>query len=41
MSQPYSAEELARRRANARRLAWLLAGAVLALYVVGLFIKRG
>lgn len=38
---PFSAEELARRRAGARRLAWLLGAVVLAIYVVGLFIKRG
>ncbi len=41
MSAPYSADELARRRAKARRLAWLLGGAVALLYLVGLFIKRG
>jgi len=35
-----SPEELARRRASSRRLAWALALAVLALYVAGLFFKR-
>jgi hypothetical protein len=38
---PFSDEELARRRAGARRLAWLLGAVVLAIYVVGLFVKRG
>lgn len=38
---PFSAEDLSRRRAGARRLAWLLGAIVLAIYVVGLFIKRG
>ncbi len=37
---PFAPEELARRRASARRLAWLLGAAVLALYLIGLFIKR-
>lgn len=32
--------ELARRRSAARRLAWLLGLVVVALYVIGLFIKR-
>jgi hypothetical protein len=32
--------ELAQRRRAARRLAWLLGLAVVALYVIGLFIKR-
>jgi len=32
--------ELTRRRRAARRLAWLLGLAVVALYVIGLFIKR-
>ena len=36
----FSADELARRRAASRRLGWLLGGFVLALYVIGLFIKR-
>lgn len=41
MSLPFTAEELARRRAKARRLAWWLAGAVALLYLVGFFVKRG
>jgi CHASE3 domain sensor protein len=40
INEAFSAEELARRRAAARRLAWLLGIAVLAIYLVGLFIKR-
>jgi hypothetical protein len=35
-----SPEEVARRRANARRLAWALGLAVLALYVAGMFFKH-
>jgi hypothetical protein len=41
VSTPFSEDELSRRRAGARRLAWLLGAVVLAIYVVGLFIKRG
>jgi hypothetical protein len=41
VSTPFSEDELSRRRANARRLAWLLGTVVLAIYVVGLFVKRG
>lgn len=37
----FSAEELARRRAGARSLAWLLGAIVAAIYVIGLFVKRG
>jgi len=33
-------EELARRRASARRVAWLLGAGVLLLYIVGFFVKR-
>lgn len=33
--------ELARRRATARRTAWLLGAVVLALYVIGFFVRRG
>ena len=40
MSPAFSATDLARRRAAARRLAWLLGAAVLAVYLIGLFIKR-
>ena len=41
MSEPFSADELARRRAKSRRLAWLLGGVVALLYLAGMFIKRG
>lgn len=33
-------EELARRRASARRMAWLIGAAVLILYIVGFFVRR-
>ena len=36
----FSSADLARRRSAARRLAWLLGLVVVALYVIGLFIKR-
>ncbi|HRE16164.1 MAG TPA: hypothetical protein PLW86_03730 [Rhodocyclaceae bacterium] len=36
----FTPEELARRRANSRRLAWVLAAIVLAIYAFGLFVKR-
>jgi hypothetical protein len=36
-----SEEELARRRAAAHRMAWAIGAAVLALYVIGFFFKRG
>jgi hypothetical protein len=35
-----SPEELARRRAGARRLAWVLGLAVFVLYALGMFFKR-
>ena len=35
-----SAEELAERRRAARKLAWILGAAVLALYIGGLFVSR-
>lgn len=38
--QTMSPEELARRRAGSRRLAWALGAAVLALYVAGFFFQR-
>ncbi|MDP2795150.1 MAG: hypothetical protein Q8O25_13930 [Sulfurisoma sp.] len=41
VSVPFSDEDLARRRASSRRLAWLIGAAVLALYVIGFFFKRG
>ena len=40
MKQGYSPEDLARRRAESRRLGWLLGGATLLLYGVGFFIQR-
>lgn len=40
MSAVFSDADLARRRAASRRLGWLLGAAVLALYLIGLFIKR-
>jgi len=36
----FAPEELARRRAASRRLAWALGAAVVALYLLGLFVKR-
>lgn len=36
----YSPDELARRSASSKRMAWLLGAAVLAIYLVGLFFKR-
>lgn len=36
----FTDDELARRRAAGRRLAWALGAAVLALYVIGFFIQR-
>jgi len=40
MNLPFSEEDLARRRTASRRLGWLLGAAVLAIYLIGLFIKR-
>jgi hypothetical protein len=40
MNLPFSEEDLARRRTASRRLGWLLAAAVAAIYLLGLFIKR-
>ncbi len=39
-SPAFPAADLERRRRAARRLGWLLGAAVLALYLIGLFIKR-
>jgi hypothetical protein len=33
----FTPEELARRRANGRRLAWVLGAVVLGLYIYGMF----
>jgi hypothetical protein len=38
--QPMHADDLARRRTNARRLGWVLGAIVIAVYVAGLFVKR-
>jgi hypothetical protein len=40
MDSSFSETELARRRTSARRMAWLIGAAVLALYVIGFFVKR-
>ncbi len=36
----FSEADIQRRRAASRRLGWLLGAAVLALYLIGLFVKR-
>ena len=40
MEQPFSNEDLEKRRASSRRFAWLIAAAALILYLIGLFIRR-
>lgn len=40
MDTAFAAADLARRRSAARRLAWGLAAAVLAIYLLGLLIER-
>lgn len=40
MTPTFTDADLARRRAASRRLAWLLGGVVLVIYLIGLFIKR-
>ena len=40
MDKNFSPDDIARRRSAARRLGWLLGAAALALYIIGLFIKR-
>jgi len=40
MDQAFSDQDLERRRSASRRLGWLLGLAVIAIYIVGLFIKR-
>ncbi len=40
MNQAFSEQDLERRRTASRRLGWLLGIAVIAIYVIGLFIKR-
>lgn len=37
---PFTDDELARRRAAGRKLAWALGTLVLALYILGFFIQR-
>lgn len=40
MTAPYDDEELARRRANSRRLAWIIGSVALAIYITGFFLQR-
>lgn len=40
MQQPFTGEDLKRRRTASGRLGWLLGVVVLLIYIVGLFIKR-
>jgi len=40
VNQAFSESDLERRRAASRRLGWLLGAVVLAIYIIGLFIKR-
>lgn len=40
MAPAFSDNDLERRRAASRRLGWVLGIVVLALYLIGLFIKR-
>ena len=40
VSPAFSDADLERRRNASRRLAWLLGIVVLAIYILGLFIKR-
>ena len=40
MPPAFSDADLASRRAASRRLGWLLGIVVLAIYILGLFIKR-
>ncbi len=40
MKPAFSDADLERRRAASRRLGWLLAAVVLAIYIAGLFVKR-
>lgn len=40
MAESFSAADLERRRAAARRFAWLLGAVVLAVYLLGLLVKR-
>jgi len=40
MNEAFSRQDLERRRNAARRLGWVLGIAVLAIYILGLFVKR-
>lgn len=40
LTPAFSEADLERRRNASRRLGWLLGTAVLAIYLIGLFIKR-
>lgn len=40
MLHNFSPDDTQRRQTASRRLGWLLGAAVLALYIIGLFIKR-
>lgn len=40
MTSSFTDEELARRRAASRRLAWAIGAAVLVIYIAGFFIQR-
>jgi len=41
MAQTFAKTELERRQAGARRMAWLIGAAVVAIYIIGFFVKRG
>jgi hypothetical protein len=41
MNAPFAEADLQQRRTASRRLAWIIGAAVLALYVIGFFVKRG
>lgn len=40
MDKTFSADDLAQRRASARRLGWWLGAGALALYLIGLLFQR-
>ncbi|MEF8700764.1 MAG: hypothetical protein V5B36_03605 [Candidatus Accumulibacter sp. UW25] len=40
LSTGFTAEELRRRRVASRRLAWLLGGVAVAIYVLGFIVYR-
>jgi|APIni6443716594_1056825.scaffolds.fasta_scaffold1471087_2 hypothetical protein len=41
MNAQFTEADLAQRRSASRRMAWLIGTAVLALYIIGFFFKRG